>query len=253
MTNNHQALRATLRDQFDENGFVVVPRFLPSADFVKLTKEIDRYIRDVVPTLGPADAFYHDSSRPETLKQLQHMDADPFFRQYPSHPAWCRLAEDLLGEPCEAMAPEWFNKPPGTEHPTPPHQDNFYFCLKPPSVLTMWLSLDSVDDENGCLRYVAGSHRRGIRPHARTTVLGFSQSVSDYGPEDTHSEVSVHLEPGDLLVHHGETIHRADPNRSPERHRRAFAMVFRGESCRRDDAAFARYQSSLQKQHQAVL
>ena len=29
-------------------------------------------------------------------------------------------------------------------------------------VLTIWLALDPVDEQNGCLRYVAGSHRRGI-------------------------------------------------------------------------------------------
>ena len=62
--------------------------------------------------------------------------------------------------------PEWFNKPPGTDSPTPPHQDNYYFSLKPPNVLTIWLALDPVDDENGCLRYVAGSHRDG-HPAAR--------------------------------------------------------------------------------------
>jgi len=35
-------------------------------------------------------------------------------------------------------APEWFNKPPATNHITPPHQDNYYFCLEPPNVVTIW-------------------------------------------------------------------------------------------------------------------
>jgi phytanoyl-CoA hydroxylase len=54
------------------------------------------------------------------------------------------------------------------------------------------------------------------------------------------------------VCHHGETIHRADPNRSATRHRRAFAMVFRGVSCRRDEAAFARYTAALKKQHEEM-
>ena len=39
-------------------------------------------------------------------------------------------------------------------------------------------------------------------------VLGFSQGISDYGPEDEAREAVVSLQPGDLAVHHGETIHR---------------------------------------------
>ena len=109
-----------------------------------------------------------------------------------------------------------------------------------------------MDDANGCLRYVAGSHRRAVRPHGRSEVLGFSQGITDYGAGDRASEVAIHLQPGDAVAHHGNTIHRADPNRSPTRHRRAFAMVFRGTSCRRDEAAFARYQAAVKAQHTAL-
>ena len=237
---------------FDRDGFVIVPGFLPPDELAELTANLDRYVREVVPTLEDAHAFYVEKGRPETLKQMQHMGIDPFFRDYPRHPRWVALAEALLGEPAEGQEPEWFNKPPGTESPTPPHQDNYYFNLKPPSVLTIWMALDPVNEENGCLRYVAGSHRRGIRPHDRSNILGFSQGVTDYGPDDTAREVKICLQPGDVAVHHGETIHRADPNRSAMRNRRAFAMVFKGVSCRRDEEAFARYAAAVKAQHEMM-
>ena len=66
------------------------------------------------------------------------------------------------------MPQEWFNKPPLSTAGTPPHQDNYYFCLNPCNVLTIWMALDVVDDENACMRYVAGSHLEGVRPHARS-------------------------------------------------------------------------------------
>jgi phytanoyl-CoA hydroxylase len=239
------------KPSYDEQGFVIVRGFLPPADLAELSAQLDRYIREVVPGLPDSDAFYVDRARPETLKQMQHMGHDPFFRDYTRHPRWLALARALVGEDVEAQEPEWFNKPPGTSSPTPPHQDNYYFNLTPPHVVTVWLALDPVDAENGCLRYVAGSHRRGIRPHGRSEILGFSQGIVDHGPEDREREVEVHLAPGDAVAHHGETIHRADPNRSA-RQRRAFAMVFRGLSCRRDEEAFARYRQALQAQHQAL-
>jgi phytanoyl-CoA hydroxylase len=237
---------------FERDGFAVVRQFLSGADREELVRHLDRYIREVVPTLPDSAVFYVDKARPETLKQMQHMHGDPFFREYTRNAAWSGLARALLGEEAHAEEPEWFNKPPGTNSRTPPHQDNYYFCLKPPNVLTIWLALDPVDEENGCLRYVAGSHREGIRPHGRTGTLGFSQGITDYGPQDAAREAAVYLQPGDAVVHHGNTIHRAEPNRSPTRHRRAFAMVFKGISCRRDEEAFARYRDALRQQHQAL-
>ena len=194
---------------------------------MELTRNLERYIRDIVPTLSDADAFYQDKRRPETLKQLQHMGVDAFFSEYQQHPQWISLGEALLGEPVEIQEALWFNKPPGTEHPTPPHQDNYYFKLKPPNLLTGWLAVDPIDEENGCLRYVPGSHQRGLRPHALTEVLGFSQGITDYSAEDRSRETVIHLQPDDLVAHHGETIHRAEPNQSATRHRRAFALVMR--------------------------
>ena len=243
---------AQLKPEFDRDGFVVVRSFLSSDDFAELQDHLERYIRDVVPTAPDADAFYQEKGRPETLKQMQNMGGDPYFAAYRTDPRWCALAEALLAEPVIAQEPEWFNKPPATVHPTPPHQDNYYFNLKPPNAISVWLALDPVDEENGCLRYVAGSHRDGLRPHEATSVLGFSQGVSDYGADDESREVVVELQPGDVAVHHSEIIHRADPNRSATRSRRAFAIVFYGESCRLDEDGHRRYLDSARQQHSSM-
>jgi len=241
-----------LKSEYDAAGFVIVRQLLSDSEFQTLRTELDRYIREVVPTLPDQDAFFLDRSRPETLKQMQHMQGDPFFADYTRHPVWKSLAETLIGEEAHCETPEWFNKPPGVESPTPPHQDNYYFCLNPPNVITIWMALDDVDEENGCLRYVPGSHQRGIRSHARSNILGFSQGITDYGSEDHSAEVAIHLRPGDVVAHHGNTIHRAEPNRSAVRNRRAFAMVFKGVSCRRDEVAFEGYMSAVKAQHESL-
>ena len=240
------------KQAFDRDGFVVLRQFLTDGELAELTGQLERYIRDVVPGLADAHAFYHDRARPETLKQMQFMQVDPFFRDYTHHPKWKALAEALVGESAGCESPEWFNKPPGVAHPTPPHQDNYYFNLQPPNVATIWLALDTVDDENGCLRYLPGSHQRGFRPHSRSNVLGFSQGITDFGPQDEAAERMIHLRTGDAVAHHGMTIHRAEPNRSQNRNRRAFAMVFKGVSCRRDEAGYARYHASAKTQHEQM-
>ena len=240
------------KQAFDENGFVVMPQLLDHTELCELKDNLDRYIQTVVPSLSDSEAFYQIQGQPESLSQLQRMGHDEWFRQYAQHPRWKQLAETLIGEPAAADEPEWFNKPPGSRHVTPPHQDNYYFCLSPPNVLTIWLALDAVDAENGCLRYVNGSHKHGFRPHGRSRILGFSQGITNYSHEDFARETAVVLQPGDAVAHHGMTIHRADANLSAARHRRSFAMVFRGSSCQRDQAAYDRYLASARNQHQEL-
>lgn len=237
-----------LKATYDQNGFVVLPQFLGASELLELQTELERYIREIVPGVPETDAFYEDRSRPETLKQLHRMGCDPFFHAYVDHPTWKSLAESLVGEPVTGDHPEWFNKPPRTKHVTPPHQDNFYFCQSPSNVVTIWLALDEIDAENGCLRYVAGSHTAGFRSHGQSKILGFSQGITDYTESDIEHEVAVPLKPGDAVAHHGMTIHRADANCSLTRQRRAMAIVYTGVSCRRDEDAYARYLASARSQ-----
>ena len=244
--------KMSCKADYDRDGFAIVRGFLPSDELDELRSNLDRYIQEVLPTLPDSAAFYDAPDRPETLKQLQHMRSDSYFDAYGQNPRWRELAEELAGEPVIDQGSEWFNKPPGTDHPTPPHQDNYYFCLRPAISFTLWLALDPVDEENGCLRYVRGSHLEGIRPHNATSVLGFSQGISDYGEADEAREAKICLQPGDLVAHHCETIHRADANRSATRHRRGFVMVYRGQSCQLDQAAYERYQNSLNQQHRKM-
>jgi hypothetical protein len=62
-------------------------------------------------------------------------------------------------------------RPPSTipvprfSKPTPPHQDGYYFRIKPQRAVTGWVALDPADKINGCLHYVKGSASAPIRPH----------------------------------------------------------------------------------------
>ncbi len=241
------------KENYDRDGFAVVRNFLSPDEYEPLFELVERYIREVVPSVPDTVAFYQDKSRPETLKQMEHMAKfEPYFEEYRSHPKWNKLASTLIGEEAHTQGPLWFNKPPKTDHRTPPHQDNYYYKLNPPNVASVWMAIDPVEEENGCLRYVPGSHLLGIRPHAVTSILGFSQGITDYSLKDEEMEMVVQMQPGDAVVHHCEIIHRADPNRSATRQRRAFAMNFEGVSCRVDEEAKQRQAEAAKKQHREM-
>ncbi len=217
----------TKRESFETDGYVAVPSFLSADEVGECLKQLRRYIDEVVPGLPAEHVFYEDKDDPSTLKQLQRIqDHDAWFGEFfAGKPR--QLAEELLGTEVVGKNMQFFNKPPGIGQPTPAHQDGFYFKLDPPHALTMWMALEEVDAENGCVRYVKGSHLDGMREHGRTGTLGFSQGMTDFGTDDDLArEEPQPASPGDLLAHHALTIHRADGNSSKTRTRRALGFIF---------------------------
>ncbi len=236
----------SLRD-FERDGFVRCQDFVTGEALEKWVSEVDRFIAEVVPEMPPEHVFFEDKAETSTLKQLQQMgDHDPWFHEQFHHGRFRQLAETLLRGPVVPKNLQYFNKPPGVGQPTPPHQDGYYFKLDPCEAVTMWLALERVDAENGCVRYVRGSHRLGMREHGRTQTLGFSQGVADFPrPEDQANEVAMPAAPGDLLAHDALTIHRADGNASASRTRRALGFIYYSERAREDRAAHESYQEQL--------
>ncbi len=235
---------------FDQNGFAFLPGLLSPEEIHELNLQLEKFITEVVPSMPSEHSFYENKKDTNTLKQLFHLSAyDPYFDKLVYGSKFEHLAEILLGEKTAKGDVEYFNKPAGIGKPTPPHQDGYYFMLTPPQALTFWIPLEQVDLENGCLRYVKGSHRLGMRPHGRSQTLGFSQTITDYGtPHDLANEMAVPARVGDVLVHHGMTIHRADGNQSRTRSRRVLGLVYFGESAREDVEAKEAYQKLLREE-----
>ena len=240
---NDPAIQAARQD-FDRDGFAVVRAFLSPDALRELLDQIDRYVREVVPKLDGAEVYYEEMGKRDTIMRLERMDQyDPYFDGF-LRGRWMTLAELMLGEPVVPQRIAYFDKPPLVGKETPPHQDGFYTRLEPNEGINFWLALDPVDEQNGCLRYVRGSHRRGLRTHKGTEVLGFSQAVNDFGEEDLKNEAVITAEPGDLIFHHLVTIHRAGANRS-DRSRRALGGQYWSHRARYDAEGHAEYQRRL--------
>jgi phytanoyl-CoA hydroxylase len=235
-----------LRGEWDADGYVVLRGYVCGRQLENLQFRIDQFIRDVVPAMPCEKVFFEDKERPETLKQLQSLhDYDEYFAELFLEGSFPTLASQLLGDNIVPTNLQYFNKPPGIGQPTPAHQDGFYFKLAPCEALTMWLALDVVDEENGCMRYVRGSHRRGMRPHGRTKTLGFSQGIVDFPLEDDRTnERAIPVQQGDVIVHHAMTIHRADANRS-SRSRRALGLTYYAARAREDVLVKDAYHAEL--------
>ena len=239
-----------MKEQYNKEGFVFIPDFLKDTDLDQVLKVLQELTRDKISEIPNDKVYYEEKGEPDSLKQIQQLfNYHPLFYSMMFQSQFTALAALLLGENAIGKNMQYFNKPPGISKPTPPHQDGFYFMLNPPVALTMWLSLDHVDEQNGCVRYVKGSHLLGMRPHGRTNILGFSQGILDFGKEsDFVHEAHFKTKPGDLLVHHALTVHWAERNSTVDRTRKSLGFIYYGKSAKEDQKAHKAYQVQLAKE-----
>lgn len=237
----------SLKKSFDLDGFVFIPEFLDQEEITTIKAKLEELIQHHLQEMAPNHVFYEDKNDPGTLKQLQDLQKyDPFFAAMLTGSRFGKMAEVLMGKKVTGKTIEYFNKPSRIGRPTPPHQDNFYFMLNPPDAITMWLGLEDADEKNGCVRYIKGSHLKGMRPHGRTQTSGFSQAISDYGEKESREdEIFFRTKPGDLLIHHSMTIHRTDGNLTENRTRKALGFIYFGESAKEDTEKKKAYQKLL--------
>jgi phytanoyl-CoA hydroxylase len=198
-----------IQNIFNRDGFVRIESFLTQKEVAEARIELDRIIRDCVPNMPSEHVFYEDITDSSTLKQLQCLHTyDPYFEAMMFGSKAQELAEIVLGNSVVPKNMQYFNKAPSVGQPTPAHQDGFYFKLEPCQAVTLWLALDDVDEENGCVHYAQGSHLTGMQEHSRTSTLGFSQGlVNSNGLAVSPDDVACPAKPGDLLAHHALTVH----------------------------------------------
>ena len=245
--------RLGIKKSFEREGYVVVEQLFPPDELDEIRERLNRYLVERVPLLPKMDVFYEQGPDGKQIKQLPRMNHhDEFFRGLLEKSSLREITETFWSESAIPKDVAFFDKPIGNNHPTPPHQDGFYFRLKPCVALTAWLALETVDEGNGCVRYVKGSHKHGMRPHNRTNVLGFSQGIDDFPVTgDSQNEVAVCVSPGDVIFHDSLTIHRAEKNESLHRSRPAIGFVYFSCQAEEDVAGNEAYQESLAQEWQA--
>lgn len=111
------------------------------------------------------------------------------------------------------------------------HQDQAYWPVLPdPRTATCWLAVDDSTLENGCMRFVAGSHLLPLRAH-RPVRGGRGEShtlVADVDPaRDPVRPVPIRR--GDVTVHNERVLHGSGGNTTAG-WRRAYVIAFRAQA-----------------------
>jgi len=151
---------------------------------------------------------------------------DPAWLEFARIPEILDMVEQLIGPDLILWGVTIFGKPARSGKATPWHQDGDYYPIEPLETLTVWISLDGSTPEQGCMRYIPGSHRdhRIYTHHFEHREDYTLAQVIDDGQVDLDSARDIVLEAGQVSLHDVYLVHGSGANRSA---RRRMGLVLR--------------------------
>jgi ectoine hydroxylase-related dioxygenase (phytanoyl-CoA dioxygenase family) len=220
------------RETYGRDGYWVSP-VLFSADEVEALRAATARVV----------AGEHRGARPPTLslpfepteRDLRKIDnawwADPDLAALATDERLGRLAAALLGaDAVRLWQDQLLYKPPGgpTETTIGWHQDwaSWDTVASHGGFVTAWVAFDDVDDENGAMQMLPGSHAWGL-VEGGSNFFGTDREaqLSALGDERAATPASVVMAAGQVSFHHPLTFHGSGPNTS-DRLRRSLAVHF---------------------------
>ena len=230
---------ATERAELLRDGAAVVRGVVPQDWIERMREAIAVELAGASPTAAEygrtAGRFYGD-----VFPWLRN----PEFQEFAVSSPLPGLAATLLeSDRVNLFYDQLFVKEPGSVERTPWHQDLPYWPVSGRQVVSIWVPFDPAGPDNGVVTYIKGSHLWGrtFRPKAFDDANAGAFAASPYEPmpdidaaAPRHEFMSWTLEPGDVLVHLGLTVHGASGNRSTAHRRRALAVRYTGDDARYD-------------------
>jgi len=139
--------------------------------------------------------------------------------EFATEPDILGMVSQVAGEDLVLWGTTIFGKPAGCGKATPWHQDGDYYPIEPLETCTVWMALDDATPENGCMRYLPGSHKeRRLFPHHWEEDDGLSiNQVIDEEFVDESQARDIVLKAGQISIHDVYLAHASRPNRSDNR------------------------------------
>ena len=224
-------------EAYDRDGVTVVRGAVDEQWLERLAGAIERDIAEP----GP---FFHGYEAPDGGRfhgNLRIWQNDADFRAFCLHSSLPAIARAFLRtERMNLLYDQLFVKEAETSNRTRWHNDQPYWPVRGWQVLSIWVALDRTTAENGALEFICGSHKweRWFQPE----TFGITESIDAYERNPDYEDipdieaarrdyeiVSWDLEPGDVYVFHGMTVHGSPGNIRKDRRRRGYAVRYVGD------------------------
>jgi non-heme Fe2+,alpha-ketoglutarate-dependent halogenase len=192
-------------DFYAENGFLGPVDLLSQDECL----EVRRHVEEVEKKLG---------GQIQKRCQIKAHLPFPFLTDVVSHPKLLDAVEDLIGPDILCWGSSFFQKEADDKTFVSWHQDSTYYGIDPPDTCTAWLAISEASIASGCMRFIPGSHNKGLYSHeelkTQQNLLSRGQTVA--GIDETKS-IHVPLKAGQFSFHKEDCLHASHPNTTNDR------------------------------------
>jgi hypothetical protein len=203
-------------ETYRRDGFVKPAYRLPEPKLREIQQLAEQLIADNPHIVGIPFSSMHVPSY-----SVQPLKADgQRWRDVACLPDLVDIIEDLIGPDIAMFGMNLFHKARDTGGGVNWHRDAYHYPIDPLVTPNMWIALTPSTVENGCVKFVPGSHltqERGAHISSADDESDPSVMVALKIDEevDESQAVAVELEPGEMYLSDVFVIHGSTPNRTP--------------------------------------
>ena len=202
-------------DFYHNEGYLGVPDVLSADEVEELRRTTDEFVansrevseHDDVYDLEPGHTADEPRVRRIKMPHLQHPSYDRAMR----HPKIVQIADQLIGPGIRSRGTKLNMKSAGFGSPVEWHQDWAFYPHTNDDVLAVGIAIDELNEENGGLLVVPGSHTGPIHDHHENGYFVGAVTDTEIDPADS---VRIDVPAGGITIHHVRTLHGSAPNRS---------------------------------------
>ena len=209
---------------YNEQGYLCLPGFV-AADAVEALRT---EVFEVLEANGvPRHSLDRATRTEDKLRQCAEYLAGSMLDGLINGAATLDVASRLIGGPAIRYLPFTAVKAGGGGGQFHLHQDNNYTRHDPAlGSINIWVALDDMTPENGCLQVMPGSHRHQL--DSRTSDDGDSHRQVDVDPLQC---LPVRMRAGDAVAFSRWTVHGSGPN-GTDQPRVAYALQYHRDDVR---------------------
>lgn len=211
---------------FDKDGYVILKNIINRRTLGKLKRQLNNEVKHL---RGSYDAEQDKMTQwclPHRLDNGVLYDTYqryPYMRPLAEHSKITDFIQQRFNSGVYLYVSSYLFKPPGSDNQVPWHQD---FLSQPDKhdKIVVWIALDNMRRNNGCIKVIPGSHKGGFRQFTKTAGATHHSSI-ELTQEDEANVRYVEMQAGDALVFSNYLIHSSEQNDSAD-YRRAARFVY---------------------------
>ena len=199
-------------EQYENDGYVIPDFKMPENVLNKIEERHNELLKKYPQFKNYCPAILH---------------YDESFLEFCKNEIILNYVEQILGSDFALWNSSFFAKPAINGHATPWHQDGQYWPIRPLATCSVWLAIDDATSENGCLKFIKGSHKdKKLKKHKinKSEKLTLNQELLKSEFLEKNS-VDLILKRGQISLHDVYMVHGSEANNSSMA-RRAITMRF---------------------------